>query len=100
MNSIASPDDIEYIAALIQRLDEEIEGVSLEESREFTKALILVTSGIVPGKIYSSQVPYFEEAFRDYVENFKALYPHYFDNIHPAFMWVSGVVAMEEMSYN
>lgn len=99
MNSITAVDDIPYIAALIWQLDG-LENVIPEEQLNYTRGLILIASGIYKGTLQTSEVYNFQDAVDDFVENFKTLYPQYFNNIHPAFLWVVGIVAEEEMSYN
>lgn len=101
MNSITYIDDIPYIAGLILRLDYSDFEMIPRGDIEFTKALILVNSGAVCSNgIHASDVHRYQDVLDDYVENFKALYPHYFSDVHPVFAWMAGAVFEEEMSYN
>lgn len=92
--------DIPYIAGLILRLDYSDFEMIPKGDIEFAKALILVNSGAASNGIHVSEVSQYQDVLEDYVENFKALYPHYFGDVHPAFVWMAGAIFEEEMSYN
>lgn len=96
MKLTTQPDDIAYLAALILRLNSRIPN---RKSRQFTKALILVASGIVPddlkGQFKASHLPQFDGVLKDYTENFRQLYPQYFHNVHPVFQQMVNTISKE-----
>ncbi|WRH66958.1 MAG: hypothetical protein RSE13_00065 [Planktothrix sp. GU0601_MAG3] len=100
MKLTTQPDDIAYLAALILRLNSRIPKRISKESRQFTKALILVASGILPddlkGEFTASHLPQFDEVLKDYTENFRELYPQYFHAVHPVFQQMVLTISKEE----
>lgn len=86
---------IAYLASLI-----EILGNSGGSKRKFTKGLILIGSGITPDGVCVNQIPSYDPVLKDWIENFRQLYPQYFNAVHPAFVWVSGVVFEQQLRYN
>jgi hypothetical protein len=88
-------EDISYLAALILRLDHPIPELTTKESLEFTKALILVTSGISQPSFNISHILQQEPVLNDFIENFKVLYPQYFDNVHPVFQQMIATITKE-----
>lgn len=103
MKLTTQPDDIAYLAALILRLNSRIPKHISKESRQFTKALILVASGILTddlkGEFSVSHLPQFDEVLKDYTENFKSLYPQYFQNVHPVFQQMVFTISKENHDY-
>lgn len=99
MKLTTQPDDIAYLAALILRLNSRIPKRISKESRQFTKALILVASGILSDDLKreftASHIPQFEEILKDYTENFRELYPQYFHNVHPVFQQMVLTISKE-----
>ncbi len=76
MKLTTQPDDIAYLAALILRLN----GIPDHTSKEvdFTKSLILITSGVLD------------------IENFQQLYPQYFQAVHPVFQQMVLTISKEK----
>lgn len=92
---IDAVDELTYLSELIKDLD-----LSTGEKRQYTKGLLLTSSGITPNGIVINQIHLYDSVLSDWVTNFKQLYPHLFDAINPAFIWVVGVIKQESFSYN
>ncbi|MCB8750718.1 hypothetical protein [Planktothrix agardhii] len=100
MKLTTQPDETAYLAALILRLNSRIPN---RKSRQFTKALILVASGILAddlkAEFTASHLPQFDEVLKDYTENFRELYPQYFQAVHPVFQQMTLIISKENHDY-
>lgn len=93
-------DDLAYLAALVLRLEHPHPKFVTEESKAFTKALILIASGITIPGFNICQIPQFEASLKDFTENFKQLYPQYFNNINPAFQQIVNTITLQNHACN
>ncbi|HAN75812.1 MAG TPA: hypothetical protein DDZ60_10380 [Planktothrix sp. UBA10369] len=96
MKLTTQPDDIAYLAALILRLN----GIPDHTSKEvdFTKSLILITSGVLVGSNLNGELTpsKFDGILNDYIENFQQLYPQYFQAVHPVFQQMVLTISKEK----
>lgn len=83
-------DEISYLAELIKAKE-----LAVGNKKTLIKGLILVGSGIKPNGILIKEVPLYDDVLVDWIENFRQLYPQYFNAVHPAFTWMSGIVFQE-----
>ena len=93
-------DDVSYLVALILRLEHPHPKFVTKESIEFTKGLILIASGISGPSLNISQLPQFEDPLDDFKENFKQLYPQYFNSVHPVFQQITITLALQSHACN